>query len=598
MEAIIESYSPILIFIAILLTLMTTYTSLDLFTLMNATEKHNRLLFLGGITSMGIGIWVMNFLTMLALDMYGIKDNQMLLTILSILLSISFTGIAFNFIYNMRAPFKRIMLTSLFLTFAVFATHVIGMYTLNLSIAYDVVVLSLSLLLIYMSFLFSLWVVFSYQKDIQRAHLWLKPMTAIIMTAAIVEGYFLLTKASTSYGISDINIPIQSSQESFILYLVLFITILITAGLLGSSTFINNRLFTSDTYLNDFKHALDASSIVAITDAKGLITYVNDKFVEISQYEEHEILGKDHRILNSGYHSKAFFKELWRTIGTGHIWRGEIRNKAKDGSYYWVDTTIVPFLTEKGKPYQYLAIRNDITERKKTEEILHRQDKLAAVGQLAAGFAHEIRNPLTSMRGYAEFLQLDETVSERQEFLSIIIDEIERVDTIVEDFMVLAKPKNIELKEHNIITIIHNVMSLLEFHAKKHKVSLSFQADTDYIVLDCDEDRIKQVILNFVKNGIEATPKNGEVNVRVTHTLSAITITISDTGIGISPDKLKKIGEPFFTTKKDGNGLGLMMSFKIIESHSGQINVESEVNKGTTFTITLPMKQIEKGDSH
>lgn len=138
---------------------------------------------------------------------------------------------------------------------------------------------------------------------------------------------------------------------------------------------------------------------------------------------------------------------MWRTIGSGSVWKGEIRNKAKDGSYYWVDTTIVPFMNERGKPYQYLAIRNDITERKRTEEILHRQDKLAAVGQLAAGVAHEIRNPLTSMKGYAEFLLEDETDEQRREFVDIILDEINRVNQIVEDFMVLAKPKVVDLKE-------------------------------------------------------------------------------------------------------------------------------------------------------
>jgi PAS domain S-box-containing protein len=342
--------------------------------------------------------------------------------------------------------------------------------------------------------------------------------------------------------------------------------------------------------VNDIKFALDQSSIIAFTDEKGLITNVNDKLCEISKYSREELIGQNHSILNSGFHSREFFKDLWKTIGRGDVWKGEIRNRAKDGTYYWVHTTIVPFLNEKGRPYQYLSIRNDITERKKTEEVLHRQDKLAAIGQLAAGVAHEIRNPLTSMKGYTEFLQLDETNEERQEFLNIILDEIERVNNIVEDFMVLAKPKAVDLEEKNIIPVIKNVLSLIEFEARKRYVKIHFEYEKDIIQIECDENRLKQVFLNFVKNGIDAMPAGGDITVRASIINSQVQIAIQDTGVGIPEEELKNIGEPFYTTKKNGNGLGLMVSFKIIESHNGKVYIESELNKGTTFNILLPAK--------
>src|SRR6476660_2068146 len=157
--------------------------------------------------------------------------------------------------------------------------------------------------------------------------------------------------------------------------------------------------------LEQIRYALDQAAIVAVTDQRGIITYVNDQFCAISKYSRDELLGQDHRIINSGHHPKEFIRSLWRTIAQGQVWRGELRNRAKDGSIYWVDTTIVPLLSADGKPYQYLAIRSDITHRKAIEQQLADQAALAQLGQLATVVAHEVRNPLAGVKGSLQVLR-------------------------------------------------------------------------------------------------------------------------------------------------------------------------------------------------
>ncbi|RFU68241.1 PAS domain S-box protein [Bacillus sp. V59.32b] len=716
MDASIVSSNPILLLVAIILTFIATYTALDLLTMLQTAERNKRFLFLGASFSMEIGIWTLNFLGVRAFDMSGAATYNLPVAILSIVLGIALTAMGFFTVTAEKLRLSNVVICSLLLTFALLSNYVIGMYSLNYSLKLQIMMLIVTFAIVFTLFLFALMILFYGNRMGTANRLWFKPVSTFIMTGAIAQGHLLLQRAlPTNTPVRTVNQLVNDTP--FIVYLVLFMSVVILAGLLGSSAIISRRLARSDQHVRDIRSALDQSAIVAITDSKGIITFVNDKFQEISQYSEDELLGqnhsiinsgyhpknfftelwqtitkghtwkgeicnrakdgslywvdttivpfmsdgkpyqyiairtditarkkveedlkeslkevsdihyaldqssivaftdakgtitrvnkkfcdisgynreeligRNHNILNSGYHPKAFFADLWKTIASGRVWKGEVHNRAKDGSYYWVDTTIVPFLGNEGKPYQYLAIRNDITERKKTEEALHRQDKLAAVGQLAAGVAHEIRNPLTSMKGYAEFLQLDENDPQRQEFLDIILDEIERVNDIVEDFMVLAKPQTLNLETKNIVPVVRNVLSLLEFEARKRNVYLHFDCKEEEILVSCDENRLKQVFLNFLKNGMDAMPNGGNLQVNIELKEGEVQISIVDTGVGIPADKIKRLGEPFYTTKKTGNGLGLMVSFKIIESHNGRVFVESELNKGTSFRILLPAK--------
>lgn len=197
-------------------------------------------------------------------------------------------------------------------------------------------------------------------------------VTRILREGKIIEfenNTLLETKDARKIIISNNGAPIRNNDEEIIGAVLVFRDI-------TEKKKAEAKLLETLKEISDYKYAMDESSIIGITDQKGLIKHVNENFCKISQYSEQELIGQDHRIINSGFHSKEFMKNLWTTIANGKVWRGEVKNKAKDGTYYWVDATIVPFLNEAGKPFQYVAIRNDITERKKAEEELKQSDNL------------------------------------------------------------------------------------------------------------------------------------------------------------------------------------------------------------------------------
>jgi PAS domain S-box-containing protein len=334
--------------------------------------------------------------------------------------------------------------------------------------------------------------------------------------------------------------------------------------------------------LTDLQQALDEATIFSITDQNDRITYANDRFCHLYQYSREELIGKKHDLFFSDFHPSSFFEEILETLRNGTVWNGEILNKAKDGRRIWLDTTFVPFVDANGEHYQHMAIQYDITERKNTEETLQKTEKLSMIGELAAGIAHEIRNPLTTIRGFVQLMGENGNV---EPYRNTILEEIDRINFIVNEFMVFAKPHTVYYSHCDISDILKSVINLLAPEALLKNVIIVHDIPSEGIFLNGEKNQLKQVFINLIKNSIDAMPAGGKIRVSLDRDELHILIKIKDDGVGMEEEQIKRLGEPFFSTKHDGNGLGLMVSYKIIHNHQGTINVKSQPNGGTTFNI-------------
>ena len=370
---------------------------------------------------------------------------------------------------------------------------------------------------------------------------------------------------------------------------LILVGIWVTAWLVFRYAGADRALGQSAKNLADTNFALNQAAIVATTDVKGRITFVNDRFVEISKYPREELLGQDHRIINSGYHSKEFIRELWTTIASGRIWRGELRNRAKDGSIYWVDTTIVPFLDERKKPYQYMAIRYEITDRKRSEDKLREQAALARLGEMAAVVAHEVKNPLAAIKGALQVIGGRMPAESRDRL--IMADIVARVDSlndIVQDLLVFARPREPQLTPVPIADLLENTAALVRKDPAHASLGIAISGERPVVSLDVEQ--MRTVFLNLLLNAAQAGGPGGRIAVTIAADDLAATIAIADDGPGIPPEVRPRIFEPFFTTKHRGTGLGLPTARRVVERHRGTIDVECPATGGTIVTVMLPMQ--------
>jgi len=378
--------------------------------------------------------------------------------------------------------------------------------------------------------------------------------------------------------------------------------------------------------LEDFKIALDEHCLVSVTDTKGVILYANQKFCDISGFTNGELVGKTHKIVNSGYHSKEFWAKLWETLLEQKIWKGKVKNKAKNGNYYWVNATIFPLLDTNGHSYRYVSIRNDITEHKEIEENQRKlneelntiNDRLIIALEKAeeankaknlfiSSVSHELRTPLNSIIGFSELLKHEVAIPQtKRKYAELTNQSAKHLLQLINEILEYSSS---ELKKLKIIrdridlkTILMELTEMFYLQAKNKNLDFVFCfAESIPELLLGDSKRLNQVLINLLGNAVKFTntgkieffvqDKNFDVKNRKEILLRFI---VKDTGTGISSDGLTKIFEPFHREtymQVEGTGLGLPISQKIAMALGSTLKVESEIGKGTSFwfDLTLPI---------
>jgi PAS domain S-box-containing protein len=340
---------------------------------------------------------------------------------------------------------------------------------------------------------------------------------------------------------------------------------------------------------------------VNFKDGEGRWIQANDFGLKLFQLENVDYLGKKDSELAeyTEFYSDALKyceesdEETWEN---GTVTRCEEVVPLPDGTSKIFDTIKVPLFHEDGTREGLVIIGRDITTLRQTEERLSRTEKLSVVGELSASVAHEIRNPLTSLKGFVQLLQMED--DKHQDYYQIMLDELNRINHIVGELLLLAKPQHLKYSKLAIQKILNDVISLLAVEATLYNVQIESNFPKEDIIIECEPNQLKQLFINLIKNSIEASKSDSKISICLGLIEgNRLAITVQDQGCGISKERLQKIGEPFYSSKEKGTGLGLTVSYKIVQSHKGNIMFDSEIGHGTTVNITLPVVQNSSADT-
>ncbi|HLR66002.1 MAG TPA: PAS domain-containing protein [Virgibacillus sp.] len=324
--------------------------------------------------------------------------------------------------------------------------------------------------------------------------------------------------------------------------------------------------------LADFKFALEASSIVAITDQRGEITYANDKFCRLSKYSEEELIGQDHRIINSGHHPPEFFEDLWQTIEAGNVWQGEIKNRGKDGSTYWVDTTVVPFLDENGKPYQYLAIRHEITKRKEFEDELKvMMTRIMEVQEEERKLLSRELHDSLGQNLYSHQITINRLKAEMNHPL------LDQMETETVEMMKEVRGMSWELRPSVLddLGLIPAIRSYIQYFNDYYWITTDFDSSLTQRLRREEETAIYRIIQEAMTN-TRKYAETSEIVITIRELDENVRVTIKDEGKGFDMDNVVR-------------SVGLFSMEERARAVGGEITISSNPGSGTTIILDIPV---------
>ncbi len=350
---------------------------------------------------------------------------------------------------------------------------------------------------------------------------------------------------------------------------------------------------------DQYNTALDQSALVSKTDENGLITYVNENFINVSAYNEEELLGHSHNIIRHPDMSAAFFKNMWKEILSGKVFRAIIKNKKKDGSDYYVDTTILPLYDLTHNIKEFLSVRYEVTELIKVRDMAIQAEKSKDI--FLANMSHEIRTPLNAIIGFVDVLRKQIHHKEHRSYLDTINSSGQALLSIISDILDFAKLRNgnfdINKNEFDLLKELLIVINLFSQNAENKAIKYNYSLDSKlprFVI--ADSVRINQILSNFLSNAIKFTPEKGEIKISIHVENSNLILSVTDSGKGMNQEQQSRIftafeqAEKTTTQEHGGTGLGLAISLKLAEYMEGNINLLSAPDEGSTFTLTLPLE--------